>query len=164
MIASWSLTPRLMGILCSTLVLALSACEQTPPPEPPPRFKEVFHLNTFEKDFGYAQAVKVGRTLYVSGCVAVDAQGKLVAPGDMAAQLRAVYQNLRATLKAHGAGFEHVVRENIFTTNMDALLKVADLRFDYYSKEGLPAGTWVQVERLVDPGFLVAIEVTAELP
>jgi DNA-directed RNA polymerase specialized sigma24 family protein len=68
--------------------------------------------------------VKVGRTVYVAATVAVDAQGRLVAPGDMAGQLDAVYVNLAATLKAQGAGFEHVVSERIYTTDMDALLKV----------------------------------------
>ena len=82
----------------------------------------------------------------------------------MAGQMRAVYSNLRRTLAAHGAGFDEVVKETIFTTDMDALLKAADLRFEFYNKERLPASTWVQVQRLVDPGFLVEIEVTAELP
>ena len=117
-----------------------------------------------EKNFGYAQAVQVDRTLYISSSVAVDAQGRLVAPGDLKGQLQAAYQNLAATLRAHGASFDHVVREDIFTTDMEQLLAVSDLRFDYYSKDGLPAGTWVEVERLVDPGFLVAISATAELP
>ncbi len=146
------------------MALCLAACKPQAPVEAPPRFKESFHLNTFEQAFGYAQAVKVGSTLYVSGCVAVDTEGLLVAPGDMAGQLNAAYLNLQATLRAHNAGFEHVVRENIYTTDMEALLVVADQRFRYYPQEALPAGTWVQVERLVDPGFLVAIEVTVELP
>ena len=68
------------------------------------------------------------------------------------------------TLAAHGADFEEVVKETIFTTDMDALLKASDLRFEYYSKERLPTTSWVQVQRLVDPGFLVEIEVIAELP
>jgi 2-iminobutanoate/2-iminopropanoate deaminase len=148
----------------SLISMLLMACEPAAPPEPPPRFKEIFHLNTFEKDFGYAQAVKVGHTLYVSGVVAVDTQGRLVAPDDIAGQLKAAYHNLEVTLRAHNAGFDHVVKENIYTTDMDALLKAADLRFVYYSKEGLPASTWVQVERLVDPRFLIEIEVIAELP
>ena len=40
----------------------------------------------------------------------------------------------------------------------------ADLRFEYYDKDHLPTTSWVQVQRLVDPGFLVEIEVIAELP
>jgi enamine deaminase RidA (YjgF/YER057c/UK114 family) len=141
----------------------LPACEREPE-TPPPRVKQIFHLNTYEKDFGYAQAVLVDKTLYVSGSVAVDANGRLIAPGDMAGQMRAAYTNVQRTLAANGADFDHVARETIYTTDMDALLKNTDVRFEYYDKERLPTTSWVQVQRLVDPGFLVAIEVTAELP
>jgi len=152
----------------SILAWGLCGCQREPPPEapptPPPRIKQVFHLNAYEKDFGYSQAVLIGKTLYVSGSVAADQNGRLVAPGDMAGQMRAAYTNIRRTLAANGVDFEQVVKETIFTTDIDALLKASDLRFDYYDKDRLPATSWVQVQRLVDPGFLVQIEVIAELP
>jgi 2-iminobutanoate/2-iminopropanoate deaminase len=143
--------------------LWLHACQREPE-APVPRVKQVFHLNPYEKDFGYSQAVLVDKTLYISGTVSVDESGRLVAPGDMAGQMRAAYADLRRTLEAHGADFNEVVKETIYTTNMDALLKAADLRFEFYDKERLPTTSWVQVQRLVDPGFLVQIEVVAELP
>ena len=60
--------------------LALTACQREAEP-PPPRVKQIFHLNPYEKDFGYSQAVLVDKTLYISGSVAADANGRLVAPG-----------------------------------------------------------------------------------
>ena len=149
-------------IAWTAAALLLTACEREP--EPPPRVKQVFHLNPYEKDFGYSQAVLIGKTLYISGTVPADDNGRPAAPGDMAGQMRAAYANIRRTLAAHGAGFGEVVKETIFTTNMDALLKASDLRFEYYDKERLPTTSWVEVQRLVDPGFLVQIEVVAELP
>lgn len=113
---------------------------------------------------GYSQAAKVGKTLYVSGTVAVDPEGRLVGPGDMRAQLEAAYANLGRTLEVHAATFEQVVRERIRTTDMQAPLAAREPRFNYYPRNVLPATTWVQVAQLVVPGFLVAIEVTAELP
>src|SRR5277367_789685 len=156
---------RALAVLMAWMAsgLALTACDREPPP-PPPRVKQVFHLNPYEKDFGYSQAVLVDKTLYISGSVAADSDGRLVAPGDMAGQMRAAYSNVRRTLAAHGADFDEVVKETIYTTNMDALLKASDIRFEYYDKERLPTTSWVQVQRLVDPGFLVEIEVVAELP
>jgi 2-iminobutanoate/2-iminopropanoate deaminase len=147
----------------AALAAAVAACDREPE-APAPRVKQVFHLNAYEKDFGYAQAVLIDKTLYLSGSVAVDDQGRLVAPGDMAGQLRAVYANIRRTLAANNSNLDQVVKETIYTTDMDGLLKAADLRFEYYDKERLPTSTWVQVQRLVDPGFLVQIEVIAELP
>jgi 2-iminobutanoate/2-iminopropanoate deaminase len=146
-------------------ILMLSACErETEPPAPPPRIKQEFHLNAYEQSFGYSQAILIDKTLYVSGTMAVDANGRLVAPNDMAGQVRAVYDNIRRTLEANGANFEEVVKETVYTTDMDALLKSADLRFDYYGKEHLPTVSWVQVQRLADPGFLVMVDLVAELP
>jgi enamine deaminase RidA (YjgF/YER057c/UK114 family) len=162
--------PSLLARLpCAVTVLGLSllvGCERAPeaPAPPAPRIKQTFHLNTYEKDFGYAQAVLIDKTLYVSGTVAADSAGRLVAPGDMAGQLRAVYSNIRRTLAAHGIGLDEVVKETIYTTDMNALLKASDLRFEFYDKDRLPASSWVQVERLTDPGFLVEVEAIAELP
>jgi enamine deaminase RidA (YjgF/YER057c/UK114 family) len=141
----------------------LSACQRAAEP-PAPRVKQVFHLNSYEKDFGYSQAVLIGKTLYISGSVAADQNGRLQAPGDMAGQMRAAYSNIRRTLAAHGADFDSVVKETIFTTDMDALLKATDVRFEFYGKERLPTTSWVQVQRLVDTGSLVEIEAVAELP
>ena len=150
-------------IACMAFGLWLNACDRAAEP-PPPRVKQVFHLNPLEKDLGYSQAVLIDKTLYISGSVAADGNGRLVASGDMAGQMRAAYANIRRTLVAHGAGFDEVVKETIYTTDMDALLKASDLRFEYYGKERLPTTSWVQVQRLVDRGFLVEIEVVAELP
>jgi 2-iminobutanoate/2-iminopropanoate deaminase len=154
---------RSVRMMCAVAALCMGSCEREPE-APPVRVKQVFHLNGYEKDFGYSQAVLVDKTLYVSGSVAVDAEGRLVAPGDMAGQLRAAYTNIRRTLAAHRAEFDEIVKETIYTTNMDALLKASDVRFEYYDKERLPTVSWVQVQRLVDPGFLVEIEVVVELP
>lgn len=156
-------TAQCAALMACIAVLGLSACEREPE-SPPMRVKRVFHLNPYEKDFGYSQAVLIDKTLYISGSVAADQNGRLVAPGDMAGQMRAVYSNIRRTLAAHGADFDEVVKETIYTTDMDALLKASDLRFEFYNKERLPTTSWVQVQRLVDPGFLVQIEVIAELP
>jgi 2-iminobutanoate/2-iminopropanoate deaminase len=153
------------GCLLAALVLLAACQKEAPEPDAPlPRVKQIFHLNPYEKDFGYSQGVLIDKTLYISGSVAADETGRLVAPGDMAGQMRAAYNNIRRTLQAHGADFDVVVKETIYTTNMDALLKAADLRFEFYDKDRLPTTSWVQVQRLVDPGFLVQIEVIAELP
>jgi 2-iminobutanoate/2-iminopropanoate deaminase len=148
-------------LVCTLVLFCLSACQRDA--AAPPRVKQVFHLYPYEKDIGYSQAVLIDKTLYISGSVAADEDGRLVAPGDMAGQMRAAYANIRRTLGAHGADFEEVVKETIYTTDMDALLKASDLRFEYYEKDRLPSTSWVQVQRLVNPAFLVEIEVVAEL-
>jgi len=166
--ARWSacrpLRPRRVWPLFAFLGLAGGCEREREPPPPPPRAQQVFHLNGYEQDFGYSQAVLIDKTLYVSGTMAVDSGGRLVAPGDMSGQVRAAYTNIRNTLAAHHAGFGNVVKETVYTTDLDAFLKASDLRLEYYDKERLPTISWVEVRRLVDPQFLVEIEVVAELP
>jgi enamine deaminase RidA (YjgF/YER057c/UK114 family) len=151
-----------LAILAALAVLC-SACENAAPPEPP-REKQVFHLNTYEKEFGFTQAVRVGKTVYISASMPVDHEGRLVAPGDMPGQLRAAYANLQLTLAAIGAGFDEIASETLYSTDMDALLKASAVRFEYHDKNNMPATTWVGVQRLADEGFLVAISAVVELP
>ena len=74
-----------------------------------------------------------------SGGMGLDVLGK----GDMKAQVHAVYTDLKQTLAAHGATFVHVVKENVFTTDMDALEANNDVRIGYYVSDGSapPAST-----------------------
>ena len=110
------------------------------------------------------QAVKVGKTVYVAMTLPVDTQGQLISPDDMAGQLGAIYTNIATTLKANGAAFENVAVERIYTTDMPTLIKLADQRLKVYSKDNLPAVSFIEVKHLADPGFLVGVEVIAELP
>lgn len=66
-----------------------------------PSTDQVFHKRELEKGFYYAQAVKTGNTLYVSGCVSWDAAGSIIGADDMRAQVHAVYSDLKETLAAH---------------------------------------------------------------
>lgn len=156
--------PRISPLALCLLSGLLAGCETAVPDAPPAVVIEPFHLAQYELTFGYSQAVQVGRTLYVSGTMAVDDEGRLVAPGDVGRQLEVAYINLAKTLEAHGASFEDVVVERIYTTDMDALLAISDHRLRYYSRKQLPATTMVEVRRLLDPGFLVAIEAIVHLP
>ena len=78
--------------------------------------------------------------------------------------MRAVYTNIRRTPAAGGLNFDQGVEETRYTTDMDALLNAADTRLELYFRDHLPTTAWMQVRCLIDPGFLVEIDVIAELP
>jgi 2-iminobutanoate/2-iminopropanoate deaminase len=130
-----------------------------------PTAAQVYHKRELEKDFYYAQAVRAGNTLYISGCVSWDAEGNVVGKGDMKAQVHAVYTDLKQTLAAHGATFVHVVKENVFTTDMDALEANNDVRIGYYVNDGSapPASTWIGCTSLAAPGLMLEVECIAVL-
>ena len=70
---------------------------------------------TMHPPTGYTHVVEVtaGRPVYIAGQVALDPAGALVGPGDIGAQARQVFDNLRAALEAVGAGFEQVVQAHL---------------------------------------------------
>jgi 2-iminobutanoate/2-iminopropanoate deaminase len=113
-----------------------------------------FHKHDFETEIGYCQALRSGNTLYISGTVG---------EGSMPDAIRMAYEGLSETLKAHGLGFDDVVSERVYTTDLDAFIKHKEIRKQYYSA-GFPAATWVQVQRLYLPSFTVEIELIAEFP
>jgi 2-iminobutanoate/2-iminopropanoate deaminase len=121
----------------------------------PPLKKEKFNLNKIgEDEIGYTQAVKVGNTIYVSGSVGW---------GKMDDALKHAYDEIDQTLKSYNASFEYVVKENLYTTELDSVIKYKNVRRNYYGND-FPAATWVEVKRLYDRGLVVEIEVVAQLP
>ncbi len=117
--------------------------------------KKAFHLNEkVENEIGYAQAVRIGDTLYISGSV-----GK----GEMPAAIHGAYNELKETLSAHGLDFSNVVKENVYTTDLDGFIQNKAVRRDYYGHD-FPAATWVQVQRLYLPEFVVEVELIAVFP
>ena len=114
---------------------------------------------------GYAHVVEVtgGRTVYIAGQVAIDRDGNLVGSGDLRAQARQVFENLETALASVGGGFEHVVKTNMYVTDMTDLDGLREVRREYLSGPP-PTSTLVQVVRLAREGFLLEIEAIAVLP
>ena len=115
---------------------------------------------------GYTHIVEVtgpNRTIYISGQIAFDKDGKIVGAGDMKAQAEQVFKNLQTALAAAGAKFSDVVKMNSYITDMSRIQAVRDVRARYF-KDSLPASTFVQVAGLVRPELLLEIEVVAVLP
>jgi 2-iminobutanoate/2-iminopropanoate deaminase len=127
--------------------------------------RQTFHLRPDgEKAFGYAQAVRSGNTLHISGSLSVDDAFRPEFPGDMAAQIGSAYGAIRRTLDAFGATMANVVKENIYVTDMDAFIASNGARIAHYARLDLPATTAVEVRRLAFPECMIEIEITAALP
>ena len=112
---------------------------------------------------GYSQVVEArgGRTLYVAGQIAVDKEGKLVGPGDFRAQVKQVFENLKARLEEGGASFKDVVKLNYYLTDVSDLQALRDTRNSYINSENPPASTLVVVKQLVREEYLLEIEAIA---
>jgi reactive intermediate/imine deaminase len=114
---------------------------------------------------GYTHVVEVtgGRTVYVSGQVALDRTGAIVGKGDLRAQAQQVFENLKACLEASGASFADVVKLNIFVLDASQVQVVRDVRDKYVDTAHPPASTLVEVRRLVRDEFLIEIDAIANV-
>ena len=112
----------------------------------------------------YSHAVRVesgeATWVYISGQVALDAEGNLVAPNDLRAQTEQVFENLKAILDANGATFDDVVKITTFLTTLDDRDGMREVRARYLPKEP-PASTAVQISALVLPDAVIEIEAVA---
>ena len=127
--------------------------------------KEEKNLNMpWETEYGYSQAVKVGDTIYLSGQVAHDEKGEFVGIGDMEAQMRAAYANVKKLLAEYGAGVENIVDETLFVTDMEAAFAAAvKCRREVFSVTPITASTIVQIERLAFPELMIEIKCVAKV-
>src|SRR5712692_3899967 len=117
------------------------------------------------KPAAYAQVVvATGRQMvFVSGQVSMDAQGKLVAPGDLAGQARQVYANLRAALEGARAKPADVVKLTTYVVGYKQEVRplLAEARSTVFGPTTLPASTLVGVQALAEPGYLIEVEAIA---
>ena len=111
----------------------------------------------------FTHVVKAGRLVFVSGCVAMDAEGRTVGGNDVAAQARQVHENLKTCLAAAGATFAEVCKVTVFLKNVADREKVNIARREYFGAHR-PASTLVEISRLVRDDLLVEIEAIAVLP
>jgi enamine deaminase RidA (YjgF/YER057c/UK114 family) len=64
--------------------------------------------------YAYGSVAPPGALLFTAGACPLDPSGTVVSPGDPVAQARAALANLKAVLRRHGAGPEHLVRTTIY--------------------------------------------------
>lgn len=119
--------------------------------------KEKWHWdNTLKQDTtaGYTQVLKVDNVLYISGAVSPE-----VTPEGIAN----VYRALERSLNSFGATFQNVVKENLYTTDLESMKKFNGIRKAFY-KNDFPAATWVQISRLYMSDAKLEVELIAHLP
>ena len=110
--------------------------------------------------FNSSNAVRVGNLLFTGGQVALDPQGNVVGKGDIRAQARQVFENLKAILERVGATFDDVIKLNYYFTDIGTLKEFWEVRSEYVRTD-LPCGTGVEVRRLAFDDLMVEVEAIA---
>ena len=118
-------------------------------------------INRAPLGFSHVVEARGGRTLYIAGQIALDKDGNLVGRGDFRAQIKQVFENLKARLEEGGASFKDVVKLNYYLTDASDLPALRDTRNSYINTENPPASTLVVVKRLVREEYLLEVEAIA---
>ncbi|MEZ5850487.1 MAG: Rid family hydrolase [Hyphomicrobiaceae bacterium] len=106
----------------------------------------------------YCHVTRAGPHVWVAGAVGQKPDGTI--PDDVVAQFDIAMDILDQSLKAVGAGPEHVVKVQVFMTDISERPKINPRRIAYFG-HNLPASTLVEVKGLVDPRMKVEIECQA---
>ena len=107
----------------------------------------------------YSQAVRLGNTVWVSGQIPLDPDTQELVPGDIEAQIRRVFDNLKAIVSAAGATLDDVVKVTIFLLDLQHFALVNRVMAEYFREPyparaavgaaALPRGAQVEMECVV---------------
>lgn len=112
----------------------------------------------------YVQAVVVAAPtlVFVSGQVAMDEHGDVVGKGNIEAQIRQVFHNLKVVLEAAGSSLDNIVMWTIYDTDIGAHAETVNrVGREVMGGAGFPASTKVGVTRLAHPDYLIEIDAVA---
>ena len=122
--------------------------------------REVIHTEHAPKAIGtYSQAIKVGDTVYLSGQIPLVPETMTMMEGDMAANIRRVFDNLKAVATAAGGSLGDIVKLNIFLTDLGHFALVNEIMAEYFSQPyparaavgvaSLPKGALVEMDAVM---------------
>lgn len=106
----------------------------------------------------YSQGILAegGKLLFIAGQTASDANGNVVGKGDIKAQTRQVFDNIKAVLQAAGGSFDNMVMTTTYITDRKYREGYNEVRRDIYKKDP-PTSTLVIVSGLANEDYMIEI-------
>jgi enamine deaminase RidA (YjgF/YER057c/UK114 family) len=119
--------------------------------------------STLPEPPGYSHVVSArpARVVWISGQVAMNADGTAAPPGDWEAQTRLAFENVGRALEAADASWPDVAKLTYFVVDVAALQTIRTVRDEFVDAERPPASSLVQVAALFRPDLLIEIEAVA---
>jgi aminoacrylate peracid reductase len=109
----------------------------------------------------YSPGAKAGNTVYVSGTLAIDREGRTVGVGDAKAQTRYILESIRAVLEAAGGSLKDIAFNHIFLKDLKDYAAMNEVYREFFPAHP-PARYCIRAD-LVKPEFLVEISSIAHL-
>jgi reactive intermediate/imine deaminase len=110
--------------------------------------RQTIHTSHAPQAIGtYSQAVRAGDTVYLSGQIPFDPATMQLVSGDIEAEIRQVFENLKAVAEAAGGSLANAVKVNVFLTDLAHFAKVNEI-MAIYCTQPFPARAAVGVAQL----------------
>ena len=110
--------------------------------------RQIIHTDQAPAAIGpYSQAVRAGNTVYFSGQIPLDPATGNIVEGDIEAQARRAFDNLKAVAEAAGGSLDKIVRLGLYLTNLGEFAKVNAVMQDYFQAP-YPARSTIEVPAL----------------
>ncbi|MFA6162141.1 MAG: RidA family protein [Methylobacter sp.] len=110
--------------------------------------KQIIHTDKAPRAIGtYSQAVRVDRTVYLSGQIPLVPETMTIVDGDISAQITQVFDNLKAVAEAAGGDLSEIVKLNVFLTDLSHFPIVNEI-MGHYFQEPYPARAAIGVAAL----------------
>ncbi len=110
----------------------------------------------------YSHVVKAGNTVYIAGQTCVNAEGNIVGVGDVTAQARQVYANLKTAVESVGGKVSDIVKTTTYLVDRELIPGIREAREGFFGA-ALPTSTLLIVAGLARPELLIEVEAVAIL-
>ena len=121
---------------------------------------ELFSKDRRERPLAFSRAVAAGERIYVSGAIAVGADGRVAEPGDWARQIDRCIEQIGAVLEEAGAVLEDVVHRRIYTVAGVQMNRVYGEGPGWFAK-CRPTALGCRIDGLVHPDVVVEVDAVA---
>ena len=123
---------------------------------------EIPKLRSVHPTVGYSHAAKAGKTLYIAGQVAQDVEGSVVGKGDVEAQVRQAFTNLKNIIEEAGGSLLNIVKMTTFLTDYNYIETFRSVRDEFFS-EPFPPNTLLIINSLALSDYMIEVEAVAVL-
>ena len=112
------------------------------------------------EQYTYSHGIKVGNTIYLSGQIARDRDGKVAHKRDFVGQFEMALENIKNVLETAGASMQDIVKMTFYCRHLWDLAKMMPVYKKYFG-DHVPAMTAVEIIQLWDPYLLIEVEAIA---
>lgn len=125
--------------------------------------KNVSSGSPYENSIGFSRAVRIGKTIAVSGTAPVAKDGSVAYPGDLYNQTRYCLEIIKTAVESAGGKLEDTIRTRIMLVDISRWQEAAKAHGEFFGNIK-PASTFVEIKGLINDGWLVEIEADCLLP